>query len=311
MNKLNSSVKKGRAIRGETGSLAAKPMNTINTLRKGDPTAIAIAAAEIAPPGRIQTALKFIGDAEPYFSLTKLGSSRLFPSKLFSLARACLAIMFFAIGLICLKQGSTTGLLVSVPFALLYIALAWMSFMSSIRSGKMAMLKESFIVGAIYQTLASVALWMAPIAIIAIVRNVHRASGERKHIMQYVACILPAGAFMLDCTFLGAAPYFRKLVVIAPLLAEAIIIAVNFAFGGIKRPAAEPIRRMFNLVLLIVAIWAVASAFLAVAISRVAGCCGKKHIDETNDDVNEVAPVDVDIDVENGESRGQEMTSAS
>lgn len=306
MDKLNSGVKKGRAIRGETGSLA-KPMNMLNTLRKGDPAVLAEAAADAAPEGgRLQKVLKFVADTEPYFSLAKIGGSRLFPGKWLAFARGALAIVFVGVGIGCLKRGSTTGLLVSLPFAILYLVLAWMSFMSSVRSGKMAMLKEAFAVGAIYQTMASVALWMAPIAIIAIVRNMGRAASKRNHVMQYVACIVPAGVFMLDCSFLGAAPYFRKLVVIAPLLAEAIIVAVNFVFGTIKRPA-KPMRGMFNLVLLVVAIWAVASAFLAVAISRVAGCCAIKRPEE---EIETSTPSTVDVDVENGESSRQRMASA-
>ncbi len=312
MDKLNPTVKKGRAVRGETGSLA-KPMNAMNamnTLRKADPATLAAVAANAAPEdGRLQKALKFVADTEPYFSLSKVGGSRLLPGKWLALARAALAVAILGVGIASLKRGSMTGLFVSVPYALLYIALAWMSFMSTMRSGKMAMMKESFIVGAIYQTLASVGLWMAPISIIAIVRNMGRVAGQRNHLMQYVACILPGGMFLLDCTFLGAAPYFRRLLVIAPLLVEAIIVAANFAFGGIQRPP-KPMRGMFNLVLLVAAIWALASAFLAVAVSRVARCCGSPVVQERVE-VNEVTPpANVHVDVENGEGGRDRMVSA-
>ena len=119
-------------------------------------------------------------------------------------------------------------------------------------------------------------------AIFAAARNFSRRNPN--HLILYIVHALPAGTFVLDTVFFGNAPHFRKFILPVPILLECILVFMATKTGKLKKPKIQSLVFFWKIFIVGTIIWAIASAFVALAFSRATNCCAKKKEDEDEEE---------------------------
>lgn len=287
----------------DVAKLAKDAVNKGADISKMDPSAAASGIDDKIPEGRFRRIFHRVKTFGPPYTFEKLASSAYLSPSLHFFCRSLLVCMFVVAFFTVFKKGIILALPATVIYFLLYAALAFftMRLKTLKRVSRITMLRESFIMGAVYQTLASIAVWMFPLAVFAAVRN--QARRNPKHLILYVVHALPAGAFCMDTLVFGNAPHFRKFVLPLPILIEGILLFLATKTGKLKKPKVPELQTFWKIFIAGTVIWAVGSAFIALGVSRATNCCAKKK-DEEKD-------IEEDIDDSEEEYKDVEMGVAN
>lgn len=248
-------------------STVSSMMSMANNTIKTDKASLAEEAAEKvqkSTPSPLKPVLSFLRKALgslPPFTLQAVGTSSCISPLALCILRALLATIFAVLSGASLTRKIWGAVFPATLYFLLYIVLAALSISSSIYSTRLALWQLTTAVGIIYQTLASLAIFVAPLAAVLFGRNV---ATKTRHTLIFVAYLLPIVAFVIDSA-VGAEISFHMLFAPIPAAIASIVIATKF----IK------MKEQMHILYGALYIWACMAPLIAVAVSRMSGCWGK------------------------------------
>jgi len=267
----------------DVAKLANDAVSKGTQISKMDPSSLASGIVDDKiPEGRFKRMFNRLKSAAPPYTFEKLASSAYLGPSLHLFGRAFLATIYVVAFFTVFKKGIILALPATIVYFMLYACLTFFTlrYKSIKRVTRITMLRESIILGLVYQSLASIAMWMFPLAIFAAVRNQIRSNP--KHLILYIVHALPAGSFVLDTLLLGAAPHFRKFAVPIPVLVECILLFAATKTGKLKKPKSKDLQTFWKIFIAGTIIWAIGSSFIALWISRATSCCANNN--NKNDD---------------------------
>lgn len=209
----------------------------------------------------------------PPFTLESVGGSACLPPLALAVARFVLAAAQGVLAGGAAMRGAWGAVAPFALYAVLYALLAAASVARRLRAGRWAMWQHASILGAIYQTMASLALCAAPLAAVLFGRNFEVDPAKRRHSLIFLGYIVPACAFLIDCA-LGATPHFRNLFMVLPVVFGWIFVGIKFR--SLRQRSVALYGSLFA--------WVVIAAFIAVVVSRMTGCWEKKEKGEPGGD---------------------------
>lgn len=230
------------------------------------------------------------------YTLEELGGSFWAPTGVLLTFRVLCSAGF--IGVIAMAMRRKLWLAAAAPLCGLLLAavLSVASFLHARR--KSADMLPQF-AGPLYQTGASVAIFMLPVFIF-----MHVANPETVRRFVTGANVLPSTIFLADALLLGSKVRFRMPLMIIPVLLELVaVFAPLGASGWFKSDTTSTSKKPLIVVLVIVIAWSIGSALIAVLVTRVTACCNaRKEKEEFEYDDNETVVEENEEETRDGEN---------